>query len=197
MTTWLVLAGLAALAFAGIAFLVSAVVDDEDDVTAPTTQPTAPTATQTTGTTTAGTTMPPPPPEPPPAPLEGPAGTALVARVVTNAEAVVTATRNRVGDRLRVVKRETGVYAVSVPGFSPAQRREAVIRVRPAAGGRDVKVSARKVGPGAEFVVFAREAKTGAFTDGGFELAVFLPKQDLEATAAEEEGERPQLPGTR
>jgi hypothetical protein len=117
--------------------------------------------------------------------------------VVTNAEAAVTATSNRVGDRLRVVKRETGVYAVSVPGSSAALRREAVIRTRPAAGGRDVKVSARKVGPGAEFVVFARDTETGEFADAGFEFVVFLPKQDLEATAAEEDGERPQLPGTR
>jgi hypothetical protein len=184
----LVLAALAALAFAGVAFVVSLV--DDDDTTAPTTQATttAPTA----------TTAPPPPQPPPPAPtpVEPPAGTALVARVVTGADGSISGGRNRVGKTPAVVQRETGVYAVTVPGLSPELRRQALIRARPADGTSSVRVSARKMGPEAEFVVFTRDAQTGDFADAGFEFAVFLPKQDLEATAGDDEG-RPALPGTR
>jgi hypothetical protein len=187
-TMLLVLGGVAALAFAAAAFVISTVGDDEDDASAPT---------QPTVTTTPPTTMPPAPPEPPPPALDAPAGTALVARVVTNARAAVTTTRNRVGDRLRVVKRERGVYAVSVPGLSAEQRQEAQIRARRAKGSPRAAVSARKMGPQAQFVVFTRNSETGEFSDSGFEFAVFLPKEDLEATAAEDDGGRPELPGTR
>lgn len=186
LTALLVLAALAALAFVVAALVVSAA--DDDDATAPR---------QPTMTTTMPAPMPPPPPEPPPPGLEAPAGTALVARVVTNAKTVVTRTRNRVGARVRVMKRETGVYAVSVPGLSPARRRDAVIRAQASGRADGVKVSVRKVGPAMEFMVFARDAKTGEFADAGFEFAVFLPKQDLEATAADDERGRPELPGTR
>jgi hypothetical protein len=185
LTALLVIAALVALGFVAAALVVSA-ADEDDDVTAPT-QP----------TTTTMPPMPPPPPEPPRPALHAPTGTALVARVVTNAKAVVTTTRNRVGDRVRVVKRERGVYAVSVPGLSPARRRDAVIRAQPSDRADGVKVSARKVGPGMEFMVFSRDAQTGEFADAGFELAVFLPKQDLEATAADDDRGRPELPGTR
>jgi hypothetical protein len=185
LTALLVIAALVALGFVAAALVVSA-ADEDDDITAPT-QP----------TTTTMPPMPPPPPEPPRPALHAPAGTALVARVVTNAKAVVTTTRNRVGDRVRVVKRERGVYAVSVPGLSPARRRDAVIRAQPSDRADGVKVSARKVGPGMEFMVFSRDTQTGEFADAGFELAVFLPKQDLEATAADDDRGRPELPGTR
>jgi hypothetical protein len=184
----LALAAVAALAFAGIALVVSLV--DDEDTTAPTTQATttAPTA----------TTAPPPPQPPPPAPVpvEPPAGTALVARVVTDADGSVTGSRNRVGETPAVVKRETGVYAVTVPGLSAKLRRQAEIRARPTEGTRAVRVSTRKMGPEAEFVVFTRDAQTGEFAEAGFEFAVFLPKQDLEATAGDDEG-RPELPGTK
>jgi hypothetical protein len=187
----LVLAALAALAFAGIAFVVS-VVDDED-TTAPSTQ-----ATTTGPTATTATTAPPPPQPPPPAPapLEPPTGTALVARVVTDADGSVSGSRNRVGNAPAVAKREKGVYAVAVPGLSPELRRQATIRVRPSDATGGVRASARKMGPKAEFVVFTRDAQTGDFADSGFELAIFLPKQDLEATAGDDEGRR-ELPGTK
>jgi hypothetical protein len=186
----LVLAALAALVFAAVAFVVS-VVDDEEDTTAPTRQAT---------TTAPATTAAPPPPQPPPpapAPLEPPAGTALVSRVVTAADGSLSASRNRVGRAPTVVKRETGVYAVSAPGLSPELRRRATVRARPAEAAPDARVSARKVGPDAEFVVFTRDAQTGDFADTGFEFAVFLPEQDLESTAGDDEDTRPQLPGTR
>jgi hypothetical protein len=187
----LVLGALAALVFAGVAFVVS-VVDDEDEATRPTSQ-----ATTTAPTTSAA----PPPPQPPPLPapeaLEPPEGTALVARVVAEPDGSIAAARNAVGAAPRVMKRENGVYAVNVPGLAPELQRRAVIRARPANGAPGVMVSARKVGPEAEFVVFTRDAQTGAFAETGFEFAAFVPKQDLESAAGEEQQGRPQLPGTR
>jgi hypothetical protein len=179
----LVLAALATLAFVGVAFVVS-LIDDED-----TTAPTATTA----------TTAPPPPQPPPPAPaaLQPPAGATLVARVVTDADGSVTGSHNRVGNAPVAVKRENGVYAVDVPGLSPTLRRQAILRVRPAGATRGVRVSARKMGPEAEFVVFTRDAQTGEFADAGFEFAAYLPKEDLEATAGDDKEGRPALPGTR
>jgi hypothetical protein len=186
----LVLAALAALAFAGIAFVVS-VVDDED-ATAPSTQAT---------TAPATTTAPPPAQLPPPAPasLEPPAGTELVARMVVQPEGAVATARNRFGQPPRVIVREEGVYAVIVPGLSPELRRRAVVRVRPADGTPGVLVSARKVGPRADFVVFTRDAQTGGFAQTGYEFALFVPQQDVEGAAGEgEEGDgRPVLPPTR
>jgi hypothetical protein len=184
------LAALAALAFAGIAFVVS-VVDDEDDATAPATRP------ATTALTTTAAPPPPQPPPPAPAPLEPPAGTALVARVVMGADGSIVSGRSRAGDAPVAVKREKGVYTVDVPGLSPELRRSASIRARPANGASSARVTVRKMGPEAEFVVFTRDAKTGEFADTGFEFAVFLPKRDLEATAGEDEDGRPELPGTR
>jgi hypothetical protein len=184
------LAALAALAFAGVAFVVS-VLDDEDEPTAPTTQAT---------TTAPATPTAPPPPQPPPpapAPLEPPAGTALVARVVTDVDGSITGGRNRVGRTPTVVKRERGVYAVSVPGLPANLRKRAAVRVRPADGSPRVMVSARKIGPEADFMVFTRDATTGDFADTGFEFAAFLPQQDLESSAGDDETGRPQLPGTR
>jgi hypothetical protein len=185
----LVLAALAALAFAGIALVVSLV--DEEDTTAPTTRAT------TTAPTTTAAPPPPQPPPPSPVPVEPPAGTALVARVVTDADGSVTGSRNRVGNAPAVVKQENGVYAVTVPGLSAKQRRQALIRARPSDATPGVRVSTRKMGPEAEFVVFTRDAQTGDFADTGFEFAAFLPKQDLEATAGDDEDGRPELPGTR
>jgi hypothetical protein len=163
MTTLLVLGGLAVLAFATAALVVSALDDDEDDAGAPT---------QPTVMITPPTTMPPAPPEPPPPAPDAPAGPALVARVVTNARAAVTTTWRRV--RLSVVSQEGGVCAVRVPALSAAQRQQAQIRARAANGTRGAAVSAR-----------------------GFEFAVFLPKEDPEATAAKDDGGRPELRGTR
>jgi hypothetical protein len=186
----LVLAALAALVFAGIAFVVS-VLDDED-TTAPSTQ---------TTTAAATTTAPPPAQPPPPAPaaLEPPAGTELVSRIVVEPNGAIAAASNRVGDRPRVIVREEGVSAVTVPGLSPEMRRLAVIRVRPANAAPGVRVSARKVGPQADFVVFTRDAQTGDFAQTGYEFAVFFPQQDVEGAAGEEEveGGRPVLPPTR
>ena len=186
----LVLAALAALVFAGIAFVVS-VLDDED-ATAPSTQTTTAPATNT-----APPAQPPPPPGP--ASLEPPAGTELVARIVVEPSGAVAAARNRVGDRPRVIIREEGVSAVTVPGLSPEMRHLAVIRVRPANGTPGVRVSARKVGPQADFVVFTRDAQTGGFAQTGYEFAVFFPQQDVEGAAGEEEDAdpRPVLPPTR
>jgi uncharacterized iron-regulated membrane protein len=188
----LVLAALAALAFAGLAFIVSLV--DDEDTTGPPTQ-----ATTTAPTTTTATTAPPPPQPPPPAPaaLEPPAGAALVARVITNADGSVADSRNRVGNAPIAVKQENGVYAVDVPGLSPTLRRQAILRVRSAGATRGVSVSARKMGPEAEFVVFTRNARTGEFAYAGFVFAAYLPKEDLEATAGDDEEGRPALPGTR
>jgi hypothetical protein len=186
----LVLAALAALAFAGVAFVVSMV--DDEDTTAPTTQ-----AATTTAPTT--NTAPPPPQPPPPSPptaLEAPAGTALVARVVTGADGSVQAARNRVGSAPQAVERENGVYTVRVPGLSAELRRRAVVRVRPVDGTPGVRVSSRKMGPEAEFVVFTRDTQSGNFADNGFEFAVFLPRQELEVTAGDEQGRR-HLPGTK
>lgn len=188
--TLLVLAALAALAFAGVAFVVS-VLDDED-TTAPTTQAT---------TTAPATTAAPPPPQPPPppaqVPVEPPAGTALVARVVAQPDGAVASMRNRVGEAPTVREREAGVYEVAVPGLTPKLRRVAVVRARPANGAPGVIVSARKVGPSADFVVFTRDEQTGAFAETGFEFAVFLPEQELEGTAGEGKSGRAQLPPTR
>lgn len=186
----LVLAALAALAFAGVAFVVSMV--DDEDTAAPPTQAT----TSTPTTTTAPPPPQPPPPSPTPAQIEPPAGTALVARIVTDGDGSVAAGRNRVGAAPAALKRETGVYTVSVPGLSAEQRRRSIIRAGPADGTPAAAVSARKMGPEAEFVVFTRDAQTGDFADTGFEFAVFVPRQELEATAGDEEG-RPQLPGTK
>jgi hypothetical protein len=188
----LVLAALAALAFAGVAFVVSLI--DDEDTTAPATQ-----ATTTAPTATTPTTAPPPPQPPPPAPaaLQPPAGATLVARVVTDADGSVTGSHNRVGNAPVAVKRENGVYAVDVPGLSPTLRRQAILRVRPAGATRGVRVSARKMGPEAEFVVFTRDTQTGEFADAGFEFAAYLPKEDLEATAGDDKEGRPALPGTR
>ena len=184
----LLLAVLAALAFAGVAFVVSMV--DDEDTTAPTTQ------TTTAPTTNTAPPPPQPPPPSPPAAREAPAGTALVARVVTGADGSVQAARNRVGSAPLAVERENGVYTVHVPGLSAELRRRAVVRVRPVDGTPGVRVSSRKMGPEAEFVVFTRDAQTGNFADNGFEFAVFLPRQELEATAGDEQGRR-QLPGTK
>ena len=184
----LLLAVLAALAFAGVAFVVSMVADE--DTTAPTTQ------TTTAPTTNTAPPPPQPPPPSPPAAREAPAGTALVARVVTGADGSVQAARNRVGSAPLAVERENGVYTVRVPGLSAELRRRAVVRVRPVDGTPGVRVSSRKMGPEAEFVVFTRDAQTGNFADNGFEFAVFLPRQELEATAGDEQGRR-QLPGTK
>jgi hypothetical protein len=185
----LVLGAVAALAFAGVAFVVS-VLDDED-ATAPTTQAT---------TTTPATTTPPAPPQPPPpapAPLEAPSGTAFVARVVGLPDGAVSSRRNRVGGSPTVREREAGVYEVTVPGMTAELRRAAVVRARPADGVPGITVSARKVGPSAEFMVFTRDEQTGAFAESGFEFAVFLPEQELEGTAGREQDSRPQLPPTR
>jgi hypothetical protein len=186
----LVLAALAALAFAGIAFVVS-VVDDEE-TTAPSTQ---------TTTAPAISTAPPPAQPPPPAPasLQPPAGTELVARMVVEPNGAVSAASNRVGDRPRVIIREEGVSAVTVPGLTPKMRRLAVIRVRPANGTPGVRVSARKVGPRADFIVFTRDAQTGDFAQTGYEFAVYFPQQDVEGAAGEGEegGARQELPPTR
>jgi hypothetical protein len=183
----LVLGAVAALAFAGVAFVVS-VLDDED-TTAPTTQ----------ATTTAPATAPPPPQPPPPAPapLEAPSGTAFVARVVAQPDGAVSSRRNRVGEALTVKEREAGVYEVTVPGMTSELRRAAVVRAQPADGVPGVTVSARKVGPNAEFMVFTRDEQTGAFAEAGFEFAVFLPEQELEGTGGEQGDGRPQLPPTR
>jgi hypothetical protein len=184
-----VLAALAALAFAGVAFVASLL--DEDDSTMPVKQP-------LTTTAPSAATAPPPPQPPPPeaAPLEAPAGTALVARVVTQPDGAVAQTRNRVGEAARIREREAGVYEVTVPGMTPELRRAAEVRARPPNGVEGVMVSARKVGPSADFVVFTRDEQTRAFAEAGFEFAVFLPKQELEGTGSEEDS-RPELPRTR
>jgi hypothetical protein len=186
----LVLAALAALAFAGVAFVVS-VLDEDDEGTAPSTQQ---------ATTVPGTTAAPPPPQPPPpppAPIEPPAGTAFVASVVVQPDGLLADTRNQVGEAPSVEIREAGVYEVEIPGLPPELRRVAKVHARPANGTPGVMVSARKVGPGADFMVFTRDEQTGAFAETGFEFAVFLPKQALEGTAGGEEDGRPQLPPTR
>jgi hypothetical protein len=182
------LAALVALVVAGVAFVVS-VVDDDEETAAP-----------TRTTTTAPPTTAPPPPQPPPpapAPLQTPSGTTLVARVVATADGSPATSRNRVGKNVAVVERETGVYAVIVPGLSPQLRKRAVVRARPANGAPGVRVSARKVGPQSEFVVFTRDAQSGDFAESGFELAVYLPKQVLEGTAGQAEDGRLKLPPTR
>jgi hypothetical protein len=188
----LALAALAALAFAGVAFVVS-VLDDggDEDTTAP--------AAQTTTTARAATEAPPPPQPPPPAPapLEPPSGAVFVARIVAEPDGAVASRRNRVGEAPRVREREAGIYEVTVPGLTPKLRRAALVRARPANSAPGVLVSARKVGPSADFVVFTRDEQTGAFAETGFEFAVFLPKQELEGTAGEEEGGRERLPPTR
>jgi hypothetical protein len=185
----LVLAALAALAFAGVAFVVS--VLDDDDTTAP--------ATQATTTVPATTAAPPPPQPPPPAPppLAAPSGTAFVARVVAQPDGAVVGARNRVGDTPTVREREAGVYEVRVPGLTQELRRAAEVRARPANGAPGVVVSARKVAPSADFMVFTRDEHTGAFAESGFELAVFLPKQELEGTAGQERDDRLELPRTK
>jgi hypothetical protein len=185
----LVLAAFAGLVLAGVVLVVSVVNDEE--TTAPTTR------TTTTAPTTTAAPPPPQPPPPAPAPLEPPAGTALVARVVTEPNGSLATSRNSVGEAPRVLEREEGVYAVTVPGLSPQLRRQAVVRARPANGAPNVRVSARKVGPRADFVVFTRNAQTGAFAETGFELAVFLPKEALESAAGDEEKGRKKLPPTR
>jgi hypothetical protein len=188
----LALAALAALAFAGVAFVVS-VLDDggDEDTTAP--------AAQTTTTARAATEAPPPPQPPPPAPapLEPPSGAVFVARIVAEPDGAVASRRNRVGEAPRVREREAGIYEVTVPRLTPKLRRAALVRARPANSAPGVLVSARKVGPSADFVVFTRDEQTGAFAETGFEFAVFLPKQELEGTAGEEEGGRERLPPTR
>jgi hypothetical protein len=183
----LVFAAFAALAFAGVAFVVS--VLDNEDTTAP--------ATQATTTARATTEAPPPPSSPPVPPLEAPRGTESVASVLVTADGLLADTRNRVGAAPSVVEREEGVYTVEVPGLTAALRRKAVIRTRAANGASGVMVSARKMGPGAEFVVFTRDGQTRAFKETGFEFAVFLPQQELEGTAGDEEDGRPVLPPTR
>jgi hypothetical protein len=185
----LALAALVALVFAGVAFVVS--VLDDDETTTPSAQ-----------TTAAETTAPPPaPPPPPPAPsvtpLEAPSGTVLVAQLVATADGLLADTRSRVGEAPSIVPREEGVYEVDVPGLSPTLRRRSVIRVRPVDGATGAMVSARKMGPRAEFLVFTRDGQTGTFAGTGFEFAVFLPQQDVKRTTAEAENGRPQLPGTR
>jgi hypothetical protein len=189
----LALAALAALAFAGVAFVVSVLDDgDDDDTTAP--------ATPTTTTARAATDAPPPPqPPPPPAPaaLEPPSGAVFVARVVAQPDGAVASRRNRVGEAPRVREREAGIYEVTIPGLTPKLRRAALVRARPANSAPGVLVSVRKVGPSADFVVFTRDEQTGAFAETGFEFAVFLPKQELEGAAGEEEGGRERLPPTR
>jgi hypothetical protein len=189
-TALLALAAFAALVVAGTAFVVSA-VDDDDDAAGPTTR--------TTTTAPATATAPPPPPPPPvaPAPLETPSGTALVARVSANADGSLSTSRSRVGEGVRVAERETGVYAVTVPGLTPRLRRQAVVRARPPGGAPGVTVSVRKVGPAAEFMVFTREAQSGDLAESAFELAVYLPKQVLEGTAGETDDGRMKLPPTR
>jgi hypothetical protein len=184
-------AALAALVVAGAAFVVSAVDDDDDEGAAPTAR------TTTTAPATATAPPPPQPPPPTPAPLETPSGTALVAHVIANADGSLSTSRNRVGERVRVAERETGVYAVTVPGLTPRLRRQAVVRARPVNGAPGVKVSARNVGPVGEFVVFTREAQSGDFTASAFELAVYLPKEALEGTAGEASDGQPKLPPTR
>jgi hypothetical protein len=188
-TALLALAAFAALVVAGTAFVVSA-VDDDDDAAAPTTR-------TTTVPATATAPPPPQPPPAPPAPLETPSGTALVARVVTSADGAVSTARNRVGKRVNVAERETGVYAVTVPGLAPRLREQALVRARPANGSPSVEVSVQKVGPDSEFVVFTRDAQSGTFAESAFELAVYLPKQVLERTAGDAENGRPKLPPTR
>jgi hypothetical protein len=187
----LVVGAVAALAFAGVAFVVS-VLDEDEEATAPATQP-APTP---------GATGRPPPPQPPPppapaAPIRPPAGTAFVANVLVQTDGLLVDARNQVGDAPNVEMRETGVYEVEIPGLTARLRRTAVVRVRPANGTPDVMVTARKVGPSANFMVFTRDEQTGAFADSGFEFAVFLPEQELEGTAGEAGDGRPQLPPTR
>jgi hypothetical protein len=185
----LALTALAALVAAGIAYVVS-VVDDDDEAAAPTAR------TTTTAPTTATAPPPPQPPPPAPPPLEAPPGTALVAGVITNPDGSVSTSRNRVGKSLTVAERETGVYAVTVPGLSPQLRERAVVRARPANGSRGVAVSTRKA-PESGFIVFTRDAQSGEFEESGFEFAVYLPKQLLEGTAGEAEDGRPKLPPTR
>lgn len=77
--------------------------------------------------------------------------------------------------------REAGVYKVEIPGLTARLRRTAVFRVRPANG--TPGMSARKVGPSANFMVFTRDEQSGAFAEYGFEFAVFLPEHELEGTA--------------
>jgi hypothetical protein len=186
----LVVAAVAALAFAGVAFVVS-VLDDEE-TTAPATEP-------TTSAPVSAPAPPPPQPPPPPAPtqLEAPSGTLLVARVVAQRRGSLADARNTVGRAPRLVMREQGVYEVRVPGLTPELRRSAVLRVRPASGARGVMVSARKVGPSADFLVFTRDAQSRAFAAAGFELAVFLPKRALGGPTGEEGDGRPVLPRTK
>jgi hypothetical protein len=186
----LVLTALAALAFAGVAFVVS-VLDDDDQATAPSTQQ------ATTAPETAAAPPPPQPPPPSPAPIEPPAGTVFVASVVVQPDGLLADTRNRVGEAPSVDMREVGVYGVEIPGLPPELRRAAKVRARPSNGAPGVMVSARKAGPRADFMVFTRDEQSGAFAETGFEFAVFLPKQALEGTASGEEDGRPQLPPTR
>jgi hypothetical protein len=183
----LALAAFAALVVAAIAFVVS-VADDEDEGAAPTAR---------TATTAPTTTAAPPPSPPPPAPLETPSGTALIARVITRPDGSVASARTRIGKPVTVAEQEPGIYAVTVPGVSPQLRKRAVVRVRPADGAPGTTVSARKVGPQSDFVVFTRDAQSGTFVESGFELAIYLPKQVLERTAGAAESGRPKLPPTR
>jgi hypothetical protein len=188
LSALIVLAALGALAFAGIAFVVS--VLDEEDTTAPFTQPET-NAPATTAPMTAG--------ELPasPVPAEPPAGTAQVAYIVVQPDGTLATKRNRVGGAPTLTMREAGVYEISIPGLPREQRKRAMLRAGPANGAEGVVVSVRKTGPEANFVVFTRDQQTDQFAETGFEFAVFVPKRQLEGAVAKQQDERDQLPPTR